>query len=843
MSPELPTSKPRRRISPRRLRVAGAAVALVAGVTVPAVSAAEASSAGLGPQHAVLRVTGNPALPGTPGVAPPTAQPQSPQNTTVTLPTGDQVRLSTTGGSQQVTPVPAGTAGGKPPAPSTFVEFTWDGDQYVVPDAAVPYLRSTLDPRLFDVSYLARAGLGTGRAGIPVQITYTSATQTASVPGLHVTRRSGATATGTITPAQAAGLGRLLADQWRAVRSARSRAGAGQLPGIKNISLASAPGAPPLPASPLSASPVSASPVSGASTAGRGLPFYTLTLNFTDLNGDPGTFIGLAQNVGNANLYTSATSGSGSESLSVPKGTYSLEFSILTADPSGTGFDTALVVKPQVSVDSDTTVSLDARTAVPYSATLATPVSYSVRSDEIGFSRTSVSGGGTDELPPTAEPYLRLFAVSPNPAPKDFPDALLATPTAPVTKGGFLFDAFTALTNTTLGALGGSQGTDPIYAFDFPHQGSIPSSLTYTVPASDLTTVHEQFYAPPSGCDSQDQSYDSVSVYFPSGSGLVAGPLIQNVLVPDGERTDYWYSSDPRLDVWQPTGILPGSGGSCANVLQGAAAALAHGGQITEVWDKAPFVPSPIAPNARLGGSQLTYCVACRQDDNGALDMFPFADSDPSHQSEFYPGNTNYSSSLNFYRNGTLAYSSAEFPTGELDPIGLELPMLDQPAAYELDWTEALTGTGEPAINTDWKFQSSRREPAAALPPQEVCAPDATRSCSFLPLLFLRYDLPLSYNDQAAAGTPERVNFTVTGQQNAPPPAGVLATVSASFDGGQTWTTPQPATSLGDGQFTTTISQPALASTDGFVALRVTAADRAGHSVTQTIINAYGLTS
>jgi hypothetical protein len=832
MRPELPINKPSRRMPPRRLCVAGAALALVAGVTVSAVSAAAASSTGPAPQHAAIGVTGKPALPGTSAAADPAVLPQSPQKATVTLPTGDQVQLSTTDGSQQATPVPAGTVHGKPLAPSTFVEFSWDGDQYVVPDAAVPYLHSTLDPRLFDVSYLARAGLGTASAGIPVHITYTSATQTASVPGLHVTRRSGATATGTIITAQAAGLGRLLATQWRAGRSGRSRAQTGQLPGIKNITLASSPGAPPLPASPLS----------GASTAAQGLPFYTLTLNFTDLNGNPGTFIGLAQNVGNANLYTSATSGSGSESLSVPKGTYSLEFSILTPDSSGTGFDTALVVKPQVRVDSDTTVSLDARTAVPYRATLASAVSDSVRSEEFSFIRTSVAGGGTDQSP-LALPVMDLFAVSPNPVPKKFADALLATPTAPVTMGGFLFDAFTTLTNTTLGALGGSQGTDPIYAFDSPHQGSIPSSLTYTVPASDLTTVHEQFYAPPSGCNSPDQSYDSLSVYFRSGGGLVVGPLTQNVLVPEGERTDYWYSSDPRLDLWQPTSILAGSSGSCANIFQGPAVALTPGGQITEVWDKAPFVPSPIAPTARLGGSQLTYCVACRQDDNGALNMFPFADSDPSHQSEYYPGSTNYSSSLSFYRNGALAYSSAEFFGGQLDPIGLELPMLGQAAAYKLDWTEAPIGTGEPTITTDWTFQSSPHDPAAALPPDEVCSPDATRSCSFLPLLFLRYDLALNYNDQAAAGTPEMVNFTVTSQQNAPPPAGVSATVSASFDGGQTWTTPQPATSLGDGQFTTTISQPALAKTDGFVALRVTATGRAGNGVTQTIINAYGLTS
>ncbi|MBO0814642.1 MAG: hypothetical protein J2P30_05760, partial [Actinobacteria bacterium] len=94
-----------------------------------------------------------------------------------------------------------------PQTPSTFMQFTGGGDQYVVPDAAVPYLHSTLDPRLFDVSYLARAHLGTGSTGLPVHITYTSPAATASLPGVQVARRTGATATATISTAQASGLG------------------------------------------------------------------------------------------------------------------------------------------------------------------------------------------------------------------------------------------------------------------------------------------------------------------------------------------------------------------------------------------------------------------------------------------------------------------------------------------------------------------------------------------------------------------------------------------------------------------------------------------------------------
>jgi hypothetical protein len=823
------------RMPPARLRAAGVALALVAGLTATAVSAAAAS--GTGPAHDItarggLGVAAIPAVPGTPAGGTATAAGQLPQSATVTLPTGDRVRLDVSpDGAQQVTPIPADTVHGKPAASSTFVEFTWGGDQYVVPDAAVPYLHSVLDPRLFDVSYLARAHLGTGGTGIPVKITYTGAAARASLPGVRVTRRSGATATAALSDTQAAGLGRLLAAQWRAARTGRSRTPVGRLPGITSISLARPPGAPPLPASPFSR----------AGTASSGLPFYTLTLHFTDLNGKPGTFLGFAQNVGDAALYTSGTTGSGTESLSVPKGTYSLMFSILTADSSGTGFDTALVVKPQVSVDSDTTVTLDARTAVPYRAAPATAVKASVRSDVIGFARASVTGGGTDNLGLAASQSLRLYAISPNPVPSLIADGLLATPTPPAAKGSLLFDAFTVLSNTLLG---GSQGSDPMYILDFPHQGSIPSSLSYTVPTADLTTVHQQVYNPPSGCNSQGQDQVDTSVYLPLGGGQWFGPDAA-VYVSAGDRTDYWYSSDPHLDRWQASVTPVGSSGSCFTLLLGAVQAIAPGRQITQVWYKAPLVPSPLAPSVSdldgLGGG-LTYCAACRQDDNGELNLLPFADSDPSHHSDGYPV-ADYSSSLSFYRNGSLALASSEF-AGGFFPIGLELPMLSRAAAYELDWTESLAGTGEPVIDTDWAFRSGPGDPAAVLPASERCAPDTTRPCSLLPLLFVRYDLALNFSDQASAGTPEQITFTVTGQQNAPPPpTGLSATVSASFDGGHTWTTPQAATSLGNGQFTTTISQPALASTDGFVSLRVSASDGSGSGVTQTIIRAYGLTS
>jgi hypothetical protein len=845
VKPRFPLDVRRRpRFPASRLPAAAAGLALTAGLTLTAVSSAAASGTPgqAGGGQAVITDTSNPAtLPGQAAASSGPAQTPSSQSTTVTLPTGDQVPVRAVGTSaQQATPIPARTAPGTPSTPSTYLRFTWGGDQYVIPDAAVPYLHSTLDPRLFDVSYLARLGTS-GTTGIPVRITYTSAAAHPSLAGVRITHRSGLTATATITPAQAAGFGQLLAAD-----DHHSPALAGRIPGVATITLSPPAGAPQLPASP-------AQTPSPASAAVKGLPFYKLTLNATDLDGNPGAFGGIVQNVGNAALLDQTTSvfspATGSESLSVPKGTYSLAISVLTPDPSGTGFDTALVVKPQVTVDSDTTVSLDARTAVPYQADVSTAATIYQRIDVLQFWRTSVKGGGNGAiggrlLGSRALP-LGLVSITPNPGARLFADQLLATPTAPVTKGSFAFDANSYI-NT-----GSATAPGPIYALDFPYQAAIPSSLTYTVPAAGLTTVPEQVYAP-SGCTPYLNTY----TYLQIAPGLWERSSYDQTSVLTGSRSDYWYSGDPRLDQWQDELLI-----DCSDQFLSYFSPpqrIAPGQQISPVSDKMPAAPSPNAPllypasepdtegNFSTSDLQQAVCTACRQGDIGTVNILPFIGSDPTLNSEM-PSllGSEFDPSIEFYRDGTLAIDSADTGAagGGEYPWELELPLLPQPASYQLDSTYTRPDNSAATIDTDWTFRSSPADPPAWLPPTEMCAPDATRGCSFLPLLFLGYDLPLTYSDQATAGTTEPVSFTVTSQQNAPAPWGVSATVSASFDGGQTWTTPQPATSLGGGEFTTTISQPSLASTNGFVSLRVTAADAFGDSVTQTLIDAYGLTS
>jgi hypothetical protein len=834
----------RRHRSP--LMACAATVMLAAGLAGNAISGATAGTGTPGAASAAAAVHGADAFNAATGTMSRAQQQPMPQ-TDVTLITGDRAELATAPDGQQiVSPVPAA---GKHAAlgSSGFARFTWAGDQYLVPDEAAAYLASgVLDPSLFDVTYLARANFG---ARLPVQVTY-SGRAVPSLPGLQVSHAADGTATGTLASAQAPSFGRLLASQQQAALASRVRPGS--LPGITRISLAPPSGAPPLPAPLAAASGQPAAPAAGASQPG--LAYHTLTLNFTAPDGGAGTVFGFLQNVTDSNLSPGdqqpdglagepgliLAQAQGSYRLTVPDGTYSAEFSIITPH-SGTylGYDAALVADPQFTVHSDTTVTLDARTAVPYHVTLSGIVAPPVQTDELNFERTSQTG-------PAASGSgffgyaMGLISVSGG---GYTGSQLSASPTAAVTTGTFGFQATTELGATPFG------GAEPnsTYMLDFPSDGRIPSSLDYTVWRGDLTAYHQNLYANPLGtCGNSDTS--SIFVYQPEVGAMTEW---QYDATPGGSRTDYWYDADPRIDWWQPALLTADCSQSGWSIEQeDAPRQIRPGGQVTETWDKAPVTAPPAAaPEAALLGLasasnlQATLCPACRQGDGAFVSLPAWSDSGLDNAPPAL-------SAAQFYRNGKPAIvPGCSYHLGgglagcELAPYELELPLLAQAASYRLDWAYQDWPYDTTATATvDWTFRSAPDPGAARLPGQEVCPPIPSQGCSYLPLLFIGYDLALNYDGQAPAGQSFPVTFTVSCQQGEAPPSGVSATVSASFDNGKTWTTPQSAASLGGGRFAAAIYQPPLSRTSGFVSLRITAHDGTGDSVTETLIKAYGLT-
>ncbi|MCF0097154.1 S8 family serine peptidase [Micromonospora sp. MH99] len=121
--------------------------------------------------------------------------------------------------------------------------------------------------------------------------------------------------------------------------------------------------------------------------------------------------------------------------------------------------------------------------------------------------------------------------------------------------------------------------------------------------------------------------------------------------------------------------------------------------------------------------------------------------------------------------------------------------------------------------DTSWQFTSARPAGDAAVP---------------LSLLQVDYRVPADLLGTVPANRPHQLGLTLRQPTGVAAPTGTSLTVQVSFDEGVTW---RPAPTRGSGtRWTATV--PAGR---GTVSLRVHATDRAGNSVDQTVLRAYGL--
>ncbi|MCP9967483.1 hypothetical protein LUX57_22105 [Actinomadura madurae] len=520
-----------------------------------------------------------------------------PRSGTVTLVTGDRVRLDVApDGRQTVTLADAKAArdgsGG-------LLRFDWAGEQFAVPYAAVPFLGSTLDPRLFDVSYLVRAGLDDEHSStLPVTIQPSGSGKADELPGVRMAKGERA-ASATIDKSKARGLGRLLMKRWKESRGAG--AAAKPLP-VARIGLAATKGTPPPPEPPRAPA---------AAESGKGKHYRTLGLDFTGPDGKPATALGWVQNISDPTvgpfIVASPTpdakpvTGEGPFRISVPDGTYSIAFTILTPH-SGTylGADGALVVEPELTVKGDRNITLDARTTKPYRMNLEPEVTGDLRIDSMTFVRTGVDGSGCAGYPIAMD---LLSAQGSGLA----ASTLSASPTRKVTKGTLGFNAISGI------ALDSPSGkhAKPRYYLTFSHEGAVPPSLTYSVPESKLTTVHTRTYGQASGevCEGSERR-DLTPYVYTSGRSLKFG---YSADVQLGEHTDYWYSNAPDRVLWSTSHL----NAQCLRSYD-SFRHIKPGERIEQEWGKAPVAPGQagiIGTHFGLpmpGAGPAALCPACR---------------------------------------------------------------------------------------------------------------------------------------------------------------------------------------------------------------------------------------
>jgi hypothetical protein len=243
--------------------------------------------------------------------------------------------------------------------------------------------------------------------------------------------------------------------------------------------------------------------------------------------------------------------------------------------------------------------------------------------------------------------------------------------------------------------------------------------------------------------------------------------------------------------------------------LQWDAVRTYRGGVTQASWAKGPIVP----------GVPIRYgAVSTRAGDQLQLRLAGFTDAEPTHAAAepywWFQGTTTLS------RNGE---SLGECRTFYMLNCDVTVPA--DLATYTLAVNDPapIFSDAAQSSKTTWTFHSQPGE-------------------SRLPLVDLDYDLPVSTTNTIRAGTWTSLHLGVIRQPGSTGGRLDAPSVQVSYDDGATWRATE-VRSAGAGQYRVSYRLPPRSATNGFVALRVSAADAGRNSIVQEISRAYRLTS
>jgi hypothetical protein len=677
------------------------------------------------------------------------------------------------------------------------------------PLAAVPYLGHGLDPGLFRVSLLrARETRGT----LPVTIAYQG--QVPALPGVRITSAAGGTARGYLTAAGARAFGQALARQFTADHDRGSYGQDGMSAGGVSVRLAGTPAPAPAP-----------SPQ---------YPMHTLTVTGTTMAGKPDTgdvlFIFNADNTSRfSDLSQSVLSFyHGMAKFSVPAGHYwAIGFFATFVTGSRTRVSAVhVVVLPQFTVASDTTMGMDARSASSR-YTVATPRP-TVRKDGPQFDlRRTAAAGPAVQISWGGGRAVRWFA-SPT--------------TRRPTVGTLRMFVTDQLVSPATAA-----GTPYEYNLAYAGPAGIIPLQRHVVRPAGLARVHARYYS-----DINTTGFEYRYGLFPGETlGLI---FLYPVMVPR-RQTEYMTGNPAILwfDAYIQSWAHDGGQEDSVRVFR-------PGEQMGEDWNAYPLHPGY---NANLAGAAarssadpveaLRAPSASRVGDTLQLDVAPFSDSTPGHRG--------LGGFLNFAGVGTIAghyqidengkqIAAGDPLAGDLDKqkIGLfgefdtRVTLSPHPSRIRFVLDASRTGVFplSTASHTEWTWRSAH-EVGDRLPAGWVCRPPKNyylvysgRSCAVEPMMTLGYQVAgMGLNGATRAGR-QVLHIRAGHLQLIKNPAKITrAAVAVSFDGGQTW---RRAYLTGHaGRYTAVFTAPAGV----LVTLRASAADAAGGRITETITSAY----
>jgi subtilisin family serine protease len=340
-----------------------------------------------------------------------------------------------------------------------------------------------------------------------------------------------------------------------------------------------------------------------------------------------------------------------------------------------------------------------------------------------------------------------------------------------------------------------TEGSPDVYTSAWFSDGTLPAG-EFVVDTSQLAKVHATYAGYVGNTPITETTLGIAAYRVGSGGYGYSSPYVDFPL----ERNEYYYSTDDELR-WITSIWANDESFSQYYFLDGSPSAF-EVGRDYEVRFNAPIHVATIVDERVFG------IPAAREGDS--LAIFPpiYGDSD-AHE-----GYVPTTGRTRLYRNGEL-FAEVEAGDGGRFDVPPEL------ATYrvEIDTAQSLfeLTTQQRLV---WTFESETH------PAEEPVA---------LPLLTVRFDASLDDQGRAPRGhfcLPFRI--AQLGRQR---PKGVKVTVvEASYDDGATWA---PASVEQDGRsWNAFLEHPA---SSDYASLRIRAEDRAGNSVEQTVIRAYGL--
>ncbi|MFF1614965.1 hypothetical protein ACFVYA_45015 [Amycolatopsis sp. NPDC058278] len=501
----------------------------------------------------------------------------------------------------------------------------------------------------------------------------------------------------------------------------------------------------------------------------------------------------------------------GTAKFSVPDGNYSALGVFWTTDADGNPTELRFSAQPEFAVKADGGVRVDAKRA---SSKLTWVTPRPALLDDTGFLfRRAAKTGPALLVDFDAGPGVPI-SVSPTSTPvrtgalQTYPYSRLVSPPGP--------------------------GTPYEYVLQKASIGVIPQQR-YVITAKDVAAVDATYFS----------EYSSLGLRQRSGMFSfedVSGHPSHPIQLPR-KQTEY-VSAGPDLAWFGGFSkyVLPGPFPGWAGGQHEQFHTYQGGSSVTEDWNRFPLHPAgEVALLPLNDGRAYTLPGATRAGDLLRVAITPFSDNQPGHTGfGFYgePRDT-ITGSYRFTQDGTtLAEGTPQGATA----AAFAQDVAPGPSTLGLTIDAGRTGPmyrQSTATHTEWTWKSQHVE-GVTLPPSLYCGrgedgPD--RACAVEPLLTLGYAVGGLRPDGSTLSGPQGLDLTVGHLQQSTGSPVRAATVQYSTDG-TTWQD-ATVTARGDGVFHAgfTATTEAFRGTD--VSLRVTAADAAGATITETITAAY----